>query len=394
VTLVLVLGLTGPTGAGKGEVAALLSARGFTHIDGDALSRRVTGPGEPCLSALTEAFGPGILDQNGGLDRKKLGELVFSDPRSLSRLNAVIHPFITGRVRELLTQYEREGRRGAVIDGAALYESGLDGICRAVICVIAPYEQRLARIMARDGLSEKAARKRAGAQPDEARYRAGADFVIVNDGELSSLKKSVDKLVNALEKEYTMSKITRALFIAALALVVFAGIFHIVADRAARGMYPLAYADTVTRYADEYGVAPALAYAVIKVESGFRADAVSPRGAMGLMQLTPDTYRWAVWRQKGPVDEVSDNDLLDPEINIRYGIYVLSLHLAEYGDTDTALCAYNAGAGAVNSWLSDERYSADGLTVTSIPYPETKNYVKKVRSAIRAYEKLYFQKEN
>lgn len=191
-----------------------------------------------------------------------------------------------------------------------------------------------------------------------------------------------------------MNKTARAIFFALLALVVLAGVFYFITDRVARSMYPLSYAEMVTHYAEEYGVKPALAYAVIKVESDFKADAVSPRGALGLMQLTPDTYRWAVWRQKGSAGEVSDEDLFDPDINIRYGIYVLSLHLSEFGDTDTALCAYNAGRGAVNAWLSDERYSSDGLTVTNIPYPETKNYVKKVNNAKRAYEKLYFQKEN
>jgi len=199
----LVLGLTGPTGAGKGEVAALLSAHGFAHIDGDVLSRKVTAPGEPCLDALAKAFGAGILKPDGTLDRKKLGGLVFSDPERLSRLNAIIHPYIAEKVKELLAQFEKEGRRGAVIDGAALYESGLDGICRAVICVTAPFEARLARIMARDGISEEEARKRAIAQPSDARYRAGARFVIVNDGDLASLKKSVDNLVNALDEEYT-----------------------------------------------------------------------------------------------------------------------------------------------------------------------------------------------
>lgn len=191
-----------------------------------------------------------------------------------------------------------------------------------------------------------------------------------------------------------MNKITRALFFSVLAFVVFAGVFYLVTDRVARSMYPLSYEDLVTRYAEEYGVSPALVCAVIKVESNFKADAVSPRGALGLMQLTPDTYRWAVWRQKGSDAGVSDEDLFNPDINIRYGVYVLSLHLSEFGDADTALCAYNAGRGAVNTWLSDERYSSDGLTVTNIPYPETKSYVKKVNNARKAYEKLYFQKEN
>lgn len=191
-----------------------------------------------------------------------------------------------------------------------------------------------------------------------------------------------------------MNKITRVLLLLTLALLLFAGVLYYVTDRIAKRLYPLSYTQTVERYAKQYGVDKALVFAVINVESGFRADAVSPRGAIGLMQLTPETYRWAVMRRGGAVKGLSDEDLYEPDINIRYGVYVLSLHISEFADTDTALCAYNAGRSAVNGWLSDERYSADGLTVTNIPYAETREYVKKVNRAKKAYDKLYFQKEN
>lgn len=198
----LVLGLTGPTGAGKGAVADILSAQGFLHIDGDVLSRTVTRPGKPCLAALIEAFGGDILTADGTLDRKRLGKLAFSHPQSLAWLNAVIHPYIEREVCALLAQYESKGRRGALIDGAALYESGLCRLCSAVVCVTAPRDIRLARIMARDGLTKEEALRRMDAQPGESHYRAGADFVLTNGGDFDALKKSVAELVKRLEEEY------------------------------------------------------------------------------------------------------------------------------------------------------------------------------------------------
>lgn len=190
-----------------------------------------------------------------------------------------------------------------------------------------------------------------------------------------------------------MSKLTRILLVFLVVIMGFAGIFYFITDRLARHIYPLEYSDIVEHYAEKYHVEKALVYAVINVESGFRKDALSQRGAMGLMQLTPKTYEWALMRD-GQKPTKNHDELYNPDINIHYGVYVLSLHLEEFSDIDTALCAYNAGRGAVKNWLSDERYCTDGLTVTNIPYNETKNYVKKVKNALNAYNKLYFKKEN
>lgn len=113
-------------------------------------------------------------------------------------------------------------------------------------------------------------------------------------------------------------------------------------------MYPIQYEEQVLKYSREYGVEPDLIFAVIKTESGFDPNAVSQRGAIGLMQITPDTYRWASMRMGEDKKSVNEESLLDPEVNIRFGVYILSLHLKEFKNTDTALCAYNAGRGTVN----------------------------------------------
>lgn len=160
-------------------------------------------------------------------------------------------------------------------------------------------------------------------------------------------------------------------------------------DRILRQMNPIKYEESVSRYAEEYDVPQAIIYAVMKTESSFIPDAVSPRGAIGLMQITPDTFSWLCSKTGG-----EDNPLLlyDPDTNIRYGTYFLSLLHNEYQSWDTVYAAYNAGRGRVNSWLADEQYNNNGR-LKNIPYEETANYVIKVEKAVKLYTRLYFSQD-
>lgn len=159
-------------------------------------------------------------------------------------------------------------------------------------------------------------------------------------------------------------------------------------QRYMRTAYPLRYTDLVETYAGEYGVEPSLVYAVIRTESGFDPEAVSSAGARGLMQLTEDTLDWAV--SKSPdKEELTVEDLFRPEVNIRYGVYVLKLLGEQWKVKETVLAAYNAGQGNVRKWLADERYSTDGETLSDIPFSETKAYVEKVLKAQEMYRELY-----
>lgn len=159
-------------------------------------------------------------------------------------------------------------------------------------------------------------------------------------------------------------------------------------QRYMRTAYPLRYTDLVEAYAGEYGVEPSLVYAVIRTESGFDPEAVSSAGARGLMQLTEDTLDWAV--SKSPdKEELTVEDLFRPEVNIRYGVYVLKLLGEQWKVKETVLAAYNAGQGNVRKWLADERYSTDGETLSAIPFGETKAYVEKVLKAQEMYRELY-----
>ena len=155
-----------------------------------------------------------------------------------------------------------------------------------------------------------------------------------------------------------------------------------------RAQYPLEYRDFVIHYATVYGLDESLVYAVIHTESHFDPQAVSSAGAVGLMQMTPDTFQWAQWREK--IDPPFDNDrLTDPETNIRFGCATLH-HLGKlFSDEKTVLAAYNAGMGNVGKWLNDPAYSDDGETLHTIPFPETEQYIKKVYAAQEMYESLY-----
>lgn len=153
-------------------------------------------------------------------------------------------------------------------------------------------------------------------------------------------------------------------------------------------LYPLSYTAEVEAAAKKYGLAPSLVYAVIHTESGFDPTARSLAGAIGLMQVTAPTMEWALMRSG--IDGVSDEArLVAPAFNIEIGTCVLHLLGEQFSEQDTVLAAYNAGMGHVQTWLADAAYSTDGETLHTIPFPETKHYVTKVRLAQKIYQKLY-----
>ncbi|HWP79150.1 MAG TPA: lytic transglycosylase domain-containing protein [Candidatus Acidoferrum sp.] len=147
---------------------------------------------------------------------------------------------------------------------------------------------------------------------------------------------------------------------------------------AARGLFPNDYRVTVEAAADRYGLSRELVYAVIWTESKFEPSAVSSAGAVGLMQLTPDTYAW-LCEKRGE----EPRDLFDPKTNIDYGCYNLSLLYARYESDWMAIAAYNAGRARVDEWL------AGGLDKDGIPYKETRRFVTQVEAVKILYRLLY-----
>lgn len=173
------IGLTGQTGAGKTLVGSHLREQGCEVIDCDQISREIYLPGSAVLEKIVKRFGEDILLPDGSLDRAALAHKAFATEKDVADLNAITHPAIYqicfGRAQTAM-----QAGRHAVLDAAALFESNGDKLCHFSIAVVAPKEVRLARILARDGISEQAAKERMAAQKEDSFYRNRADYVIRN----------------------------------------------------------------------------------------------------------------------------------------------------------------------------------------------------------------------
>ncbi len=174
------IGITGPTGAGKTTALQALEDLGAHIIDADGVYHRLLGESEALKAALTGRFGPGILDGTGAVDRKALGNAVFGDPAALEDLNAITHQFILDDILRQRAEAGAQGCPAVAVDAIALIESGLGAECDAVVAVLAPLEVRIRRIMAREGISEDYARRRALAQKGDDFFRSHADYVLEN----------------------------------------------------------------------------------------------------------------------------------------------------------------------------------------------------------------------
>lgn len=186
----LTVGLTGGIGSGKSVVAALLVEQGAALIDADVVAREVVAGGTPGLAAVVEAFGPGVLQADGTLDRPRFGELVFGDGSARLRLNAIVHPLIAARTAELRAAAAADV---LVHDVPLLVEAGLGPNYHLVVVVDAPVEVRLARLRER-GLPSEQARARMAAQADEPARRAAADMWLDNGGSHELLAQQVAAL--------------------------------------------------------------------------------------------------------------------------------------------------------------------------------------------------------
>lgn len=154
-----------------------------------------------------------------------------------------------------------------------------------------------------------------------------------------------------------------------------------------RQKLPIQYSEYVEAASSEFGLDKYLVYAIISTESGFDPQAESSAGAVGLMQLLPDTARWIAEKYDLDCDPAV---LTDPETNIRLGCCYFSYLLSCFdGSIDLAVTAYNGGEGNVRQWLENPRYSSDGKTLYAIPYQETSKYLSKVTTRYEIYQKLY-----
>lgn len=162
---------------------------------------------------------------------------------------------------------------------------------------------------------------------------------------------------------------------------------YFVYDRVERYTHPIKYEELVEKYSRQNGLDKYLVYAVIKTESGFDPGAVSNVGARGLMQIMEDTFDWVKFKLGD--EDTRYLEMYDPDTNIRYGCWLLGYLYKEFGNVETTMAAYHAGRGQVNEWLSDERYSSDGVHLDDIPISDTAHYVQKIVRARDIYIKLY-----
>lgn len=152
--------------------------------------------------------------------------------------------------------------------------------------------------------------------------------------------------------------------------------------------YPVGYNSIINKYSNEYNVDPYLIASIINVESSYNKDAISPKDAKGLMQIGPQTGKWA--SEELDIEDYNEEKLFDPETNIMIGSWYLDRLKGEFdGNLDHILIAYNAGSGNLNKWLEDEEYSKDGKNIINIPFKETEKYLIKVKHNYKIYSTIY-----
>ncbi len=193
-----VIGLTGPSGSGKGKIAEILSEYNIEHIDADAVYHNILIPPSPCLDELVENFGYGILNAGGQLDRRALSSLVFGEENKekLEKLNRITHKYVCARIRQIIRYFESVDCKACVIDAPLLLESGLERDCDFVISVLADKELRAQRIAKRDSISIEDAILRIGSQKSDSFYIDGSDIVVYNNGDEENLRTC---LLNSLK---------------------------------------------------------------------------------------------------------------------------------------------------------------------------------------------------
>jgi dephospho-CoA kinase len=184
------VGLTGGIGSGKSEAAAIFASLGARVLSADRMAAGLIDTRKDIRDRIRRAFGEGVILPGGGLDRKAMAKLAFSDDRAVERLNAIVHPRVLEAMERELARFKSSGREPVmIIEAALLYEAGAEGMFDYTVVVDAPEEERIARIMKRDHASRSDALSRIRAQMPSRRKAGKADITIRNEGSIGLLKK-------------------------------------------------------------------------------------------------------------------------------------------------------------------------------------------------------------
>ncbi len=412
----MIIGLTGQSGAGKSTVASLFAAEGFRIIDCDALVHTLYGE-KTCTDKISEAFGEEYIAE-GRVDRKKLGSLVFTNKPALTRLNEIVRPLILEAVMGELNR-ARFDDVNAVLDAPLLFEYELQNMCDTTLGIVCDLDIAEERLSQRDGKTPEELRGRLAAQHDASYFRANCEHILENNGDEQTLKMEFYALLASLmptlkepkieperivpsepaPRKKKMEKSTVLAGIAILLVIVFvafaAGGAALV-NRVQKLFYPRNYEEAVDEVAMRFGMEPNLIYAIIKAESGFAETAVSSAGAIGLMQIIPDTFLFDI-RDNIGLSDAKSAVLFEAEENILAGTYYFTRWYDYFYDvyalddpTVEALAAYNAGIGNVWKWLEDDDlHDWNGLYAEKIPFEETREYVERVLRYKEKYDALY-----
>lgn len=191
----IIIGLTGPTGAGKSSVGEMLAELGCAVIDADRLAREAVKKGTMCLKQLQLAFGDGILDENGELNRRELAKIAFSSEENTRLLNGITHPHILMLTMIKIKQLAQNGFDTVVFDAPTLFESNCDVMCDYIITVTANSDIRLKRIMQRDAITYEQAQSRMKSQKSDDFFKENSDYTVYNNDDLNETEEEIKRII-------------------------------------------------------------------------------------------------------------------------------------------------------------------------------------------------------
>lgn len=195
----MIIGITGGSGCGKTTVSEIAEKEGIFVADGDKIARIIVEPHSPALSEIKAFFGDEYINADGSLNRRRLGNYVFSHPDMLIKLNELTHKYISEYIFDL---FKKNNADIYAIDAAALIESGLSEKCDFIISVLADKEIRKKRIMLRDRISEDEAKKRINAQKKDNFYIENSDFLVYNNVEdIQAISNEVKKIIKHIRSK-------------------------------------------------------------------------------------------------------------------------------------------------------------------------------------------------
>lgn len=191
----MIIGLTGSIASGKSTISSLLRKKGYPIVDADEIARLVVEPGSPVIQEIEKVFGPEVIQEDGSLNREKLGQLVFGNDQNREKLNAIIHPAIRAEMLRQKDEHISNGANTIIMDIPLLFESKLQSFVDKIIVVSVTPEIQKDRLIDRNGLTEEDASNRINSQLLMAVKEAGADAVIDNNGTVEQSEQQLDEII-------------------------------------------------------------------------------------------------------------------------------------------------------------------------------------------------------